>query len=177
MTQAAPIIFEFKPLAADLWREAFSCGDADIDKWFRKKALDHHNSLRCRVHTAFSEGGTLIGFYAFCVAVEDERWLDKQSHLKNHALNRFFPALQIHYLGVQKEYQEKGLGTIIMGKIIEIFREAASTLGVPVMTLVALNERVAKLYTRMGFVPYGTTGSRRMLLPAQAALDLTLLPP
>ena len=172
MTQAAPIISEFKPLAADLQREAFSCGDDGIDKWFRKKALDHHQNLKCRVNTAFSNDGVLLGFYAFCITVEDERLLDRNSNLKKYAILRCYPTLQIHYLGVQKEYQEKGLGTIIMGRIIDVFREAASTLGVPVMTLVALNDRVAKLYSKMGFVPYGEKVSRRMLLPAQAALDL-----
>lgn len=168
MTDEAPIILKFKPLAMNLSREAFSCGDHDIDRWFRKKAWDHHNSLQCRVHTAFSEDGQLLGFYAFCVTVEEERFLDRNSHLKKHAIRRSFPALQVHYLGVQKEHQGKKIGTILMGRIIDIFREAASTLGLPVMTLRAINDRAARLYSRMGFVKYGGTGSKTMLLPARS---------
>jgi hypothetical protein len=59
-----------------------------------------------------------------------------------------------------------------MGRIIDVFRNAADSLGVPVMPLVAANLRVANLYARMGFVPYGGVGSSSMLLPAHSVLDL-----
>jgi hypothetical protein len=59
-----------------------------------------------------------------------------------------------------------------MGRIIDAFMDAANFLGVPVMTLTALNPRAAKLYRSLGFVSYGGLGSSRMLLPAQSALGL-----
>jgi ribosomal protein S18 acetylase RimI-like enzyme len=59
-----------------------------------------------------------------------------------------------------------------MGRIVDTFLDAADRLGVPVMTLIALNERAAKLYEKMGFQRYGTSSPLRMMLPAQSVLDL-----
>jgi GNAT superfamily N-acetyltransferase len=106
------------------------------------------------------------------MTLEEDRLLDKYSHLRQHSLGKWFPALQIHYIAVQKELQGQGIGTIIMGRIVEIFRGAANSLGTPVMTLVALNPRAARLYGSLGFVSYGGSGSTRMLLPALSVLDL-----
>jgi GNAT superfamily N-acetyltransferase len=165
--------YQFKPLVETCQRGAFSCGVREIDNWFRKNAWDQHRSRRSRVSTVHDAADdALVGFYAFCITLEDERLLDKHSHLKRLSIGRYFPTLQMHYLAVQKERQGNGIGTIIMGRIIDTFKDAAETLGLPAMTLVAINPRAAQLYTRLWFVSYGGPGSSRMLLPAQSVLDL-----
>jgi GNAT superfamily N-acetyltransferase len=163
LSQGSADGYRFKPLAEDCRREAFSCGDHSIDTWFRKNAWDHHCALRCRVTTVHDAADdTLAGFYAVCVTLEDDRFLDRHSQLKKFSIGRYFPALQVHYVAVRREFQGQGIGTIVMGRIVGIFRDAAESLGVPVMTLVALNTRAAALYKRMGFVYYGGHGSSRM---------------
>jgi ribosomal protein S18 acetylase RimI-like enzyme len=87
-------------------------------------------------------------------------------------MDRLFPALQLQWLAVHNNHQGKGIGTIIMGRVIETFVESVVSFGVPVMTLVAANPRVAAFYRRLGFVQYGGASSPRMLLPAQSALEL-----
>ena len=176
MSQGADVAYTFRPLVRTLWRGAFSCGVRELDGWFIKKAWDHHDKLRGRVTTIHSSvDDTLVGFYAICITLEEDRLLDKNSHLKRFAIGRHFPALQVQYLAVQREFQENGIGTIAMGKIIDTFRQVALMTGVPVMTLTALNSRAARLYSTWGFVPYGGFGSLRMLLPSQSvfALDPT----
>jgi ribosomal protein S18 acetylase RimI-like enzyme len=165
--------YRFKPLADALQREAFSCSNAEIDRWFRKNAWDHHKAFKCRVSTAHNAiDDALVGFYSLCITREPENQLDKYSHLRKHSIGKYFPTLQVHYVAVQKEMKNRGIGTIIMGRIIDAFMDAANFLGVPVMTLTALNPRAAKLYRSLGFVSYGGLGSSRMLLPAQSALGL-----
>ena len=114
----------------------------------------------------------LVGFYACSNTLQDDRLLDRTSRLRRHSIGRYFPVLEIQYVGVQKEFQRRGIGSLIMGRIVASFRDAADTLGIPVMTLVALNDRAAALYSRFGFVSYGDPGSRRMPLPATTALKL-----
>jgi ribosomal protein S18 acetylase RimI-like enzyme len=177
LSQGSANGYRFKPLAEDCRREALSCGVRDIDTFFRKKAWDHHCALRCRVTTVHDAADdTLAGFYAVCITLEDDRFLDRRSHLKKFSIGRYFPALQVHYVAVRTQLQGRGIGTIVMGRIVGIFRDAAESLGVPVMTLVVLNPGAAALYKRMGFVYYGGHGSSRMLLPAQSVLDLPPAP-
>jgi ribosomal protein S18 acetylase RimI-like enzyme len=120
------------------------------------------------------ESGDPIAFYSICLALEDERFLDKGGHIsiRNRSMNRLFPSLQVQWLAVQKEHQNVGIGTVMIGRVIATFVESVISIGIPVMTLTARNQRVADFYKKLGFVHYGGIGSKRMLLPAQAALDL-----
>ena len=172
MNPAPALSYEFRPLVATLRREGFSCGEREIDKWFRNSAWDYHTGLRCRVTTAHAIDGTLLGFYACSITLLEDAHLERQSPLKKHSNGRFFPTLEILYVAVQQEEQNRGVGTAIMAQIVGVFRDAASTLGVPVMTLRAINERAARLYSRMGFNRFGSPLNHLMLLPAQSVLDL-----
>lgn len=165
--------YVFKPLAEHCPLEAFSSDEAEIDKWLWKKSWDHHCFLISRVTTVhLGSDDRPVAFYAFYMTLEDDRFPDKHSHVRRRSIGRYFPALQVQYVAVHKDHQARGAGTIIMRRILEIFRNSVVELGVPAMTLVALNPRAAKLYLRMGFVSYGGPGSSRMLLPAQSVLDL-----
>ncbi|HET6609644.1 MAG TPA: GNAT family N-acetyltransferase [Rhodopila sp.] len=164
---------QFKPLAETLWRGAFCCGISEIDSWFTKRAWDQHSKFRSRVTTVHNAADELVGFYAFCITLKDDRMLEKTNNLRNRAINRHFPTLEIDYIAVDRPFQGQGIGTVITGRIVDIFIQAADQLGVPVMTLEAINERAAKLYRRMGFEHYGPHPSLRMMLPAQAALALS----
>jgi GNAT superfamily N-acetyltransferase len=165
----------FKPLSGECRIEAFSCGDAEIDKWFRNKSASDHIALRSRVTTVrLEESGDPVGFYSICLSLEDEGFLDKAKYtsIRNRSMKKLFPSLQFQWIGVQKEHQNKGIGRIMIGRVISVFIDSVLNIGVPVMTLVARNTRVADFYQRLGFVSYGGNGSTRMLLPAQSALDL-----
>ncbi len=165
--------YSFRSLAKECRLGTFSCGVTEIDKWARKDAWRDHCALRSRVNTVHDDSdGALVGLYSFCISLESERNLGRRDHFKRHPVGSYFPALQLQWIAVQVERQRTGIGGIIMGRIIGIFRDAAISLGVPAMILVALNESAAKLYRRMGFEPYGGFGSSRMLLPAQSAMDL-----
>jgi hypothetical protein len=79
-TEPPPI--EFKRLSADCRRGAFSCWQRDIDKWFKDKALKHHQTLRSRVVTAhFLNTPNPVGFYALTMKLERESLLERDKWL------------------------------------------------------------------------------------------------
>ena len=175
MSSAGPDGLFFRPLSSTCRIGAFSCGNVEIDKWFAKNARKSHDSFKSRVTTVrLEESGDPVGFYALGIALEDERFLErgKFAKIETRSVNRQFPALQFQWLAVRREHQNRGIGTVMIGRVIDVFIDAVENLGLPVMTLTAANSRVAAFYKRLGFDHYGGPGSMRMLLPADSALEL-----
>src|ERR1700733_8790506 len=100
------------------------------------------------------EDGDPVGFYAVCLTLEDESFLDRGRHvgIRNRSRNRLFPSVQFQWLAVDRKHQNKGIGTVMIGRVISTFVESGLSIGIPVMTLVARNQRVAKFYKKLGFV-------------------------
>lgn len=158
-----PHELEFRPFSEKCPRGAFSCGDDLVNRWFHEKCHEHHLS-RCRVTTIHAPGfDELVAFYALSFEV--------------HTLNRKllpdffgrekFPALHLQWLAVHKDLQDKGLGTIIMGRVLSEFAKIVEMACVPALTLKPVNDEVAEFYRKIGFVtfqPKVVGGS--MLLPA-----------
>lgn len=162
---------EFRPLSDDCPRGAFSCGDRDIDRWFLKMACESHRRFQSRVTTVHAPGDPCpVGFFALSWIAEREALLPQSPRSRD-----YFPALHLEYVAVRTEYQGKGVGLYIMGRVLELYLDAAETTAVPALTLIALNERAERFYADLGFAPYARKdigNGRRMLLPIQTALDL-----
>lgn len=162
---------EFRPLLDDCPRGAFSCGNRDIDRWFLKKADGDHCGFQCRVTTVHALGyPNLVGFFALSWIAERESLLPQSPRSRD-----YFPALHLQYIAVRDDLQGNGIGLRVMGRVLDIYLDAAEETAVPALTLIALNERVEAFYADLGFAPYARDefgAGLRMLLPIQTALDL-----
>lgn len=168
------IELQYRPLSDDCSRGAFSCGEPEIDKWFLKKSIEHHDKLKCRVTTVHYAGNEeIVAFFSLKIALEDERLLPTNDPMRDWASSRLFPALHLEWLAVAKDHQKKLIGTTIMGRVLEIFRDAVLETGLPVLTLVPINDRVRDFYQRLGFDAYAAHKQRRnMMLPGRSVLDM-----
>ncbi|WP_295191129.1 N-acetyltransferase [uncultured Brevundimonas sp.] len=162
---------EFRPLSDDCPRGAFSCGDRDIDRWFLKKADDSHREFQSRVTTVHAPTGLCpVGFFALSWIAERESLLPQSPKSRD-----YFPALHLEYVAVRRDFQGHGIGQYIMGRVLELYLDAADATAVPALTLIALNERAERFYKDLGFAPYAREefgAGKRMLLPIQTALEL-----
>jgi GNAT superfamily N-acetyltransferase len=115
----------------------------------------------------------VVAFYSLKITLEDERLLAPANPLKDWAAQRVFPSLHLEWLAVAEPFQGKKIGTVIMGRVLETFRDAVLETGLPVLTLVPINERVRTFYAGLGFDAYAAhKGRRNMMLPAQSVLDM-----
>ncbi|MCD2324999.1 hypothetical protein LQ953_13325 [Sphingomonas sp. IC-56] len=146
------------------------CGDAEIDKWFRNKALKDHGTSKHIVTCATLEGSSdVIGFYALSAVVEDVRKLPEASvSFFSYGSELYFPCIQLVYLAVIKPLQGNLYGEVIMSYALREFAHIASSIGMPAMIVTPLNERAKKFYTKLGFEPYDR--GMRMFLPLQSVL-------
>jgi len=136
----APPELEFKRLSEHCRRDAFSCGDREIDRWFRKDALKAHSRMGAgfRVVTAHLVGDPRpAGFYALCMYLENENNLEKSGRPKLFSRSGFFPTLRLGYLAVNRSMQRQKIGTTIMGAVLDDFYQIAVRTGVYALTLTA----------------------------------------
>jgi GNAT superfamily N-acetyltransferase len=169
---------EFRSLGDPCRCDRFSCGDQDIDKWFRGKAAKQHGNLRCRVVTAHFVGNDApVGFYSMCWRLEPEDLLHSDDR---QWFSRFFrpesgmfATLQLQHVAVQKPLQRQGFGTVIMGHALNAYLNVVVTAGDIPLTLVAKNKDVESFYFDLGFRRYGeSVDMPRMLLPSASVLEL-----
>jgi ribosomal protein S18 acetylase RimI-like enzyme len=133
-------------------RAAFSCGDERLDNFLRNTAARQHEEDLTRVHVAcLDDSRTVIGYYAL-----NSHFIDVTT-LPDNARKRLpsyptIPAIYLSKIGVQNEHQGSGLGRYLLKHAFERCVDVADLVGAHFIVLDALNERVAELYRRLGFV-------------------------
>jgi len=167
---------EFRRLAADCGRGAFVCGDRDIDRWFRENALDHHNDLTCRVVTAHLADmpEPVAGFYAMTIRLEKEIELGGKNAAGSKGQGGQFAVVQLCYVAVQRDLQNQGYGTVLMGAALQDFYDVVIRTGIFAMTLQAANRDLMEFYQKLGFIVYGNTFAimPKMILSAEAVIEI-----
>jgi len=168
-----PADLQYEPLSEICPREAFSCGAEIVDRWFREKAFTEHDRHFCRVTTIHAPSDPCpVAFYA--VSVVAERLTDKKSLIPNFRPDdkSYFPSLRLEWTAVRADLQGMGLGTIVMGRVLSVFKDMVNSTGIPALTLRPLNDRAESFYRGLEFIPFGARGlGPRMLLPAQKVIE------
>lgn len=163
---------EYSPLCPQTQRAQFTCGNAEIDKWFRGNAYrDHCASKHVVTCARFEDGdGALVGFYALSSVIEEARKLPEVRFF-GFGGNKFFPCVQLVYLAVATPFQrqEQRYGSTIMGEVVRTFAEVGAIIGIPALILTPLDKEVAKFYETLGFERYDS--GTRMWLPLQQAIN------
>lgn len=166
---------EFRRLTDKCRRGAFSCGNSEIDRWFKRDSLKQHVSMRFRVSTAYyTNTDNLVGFYALTTKLENESLLDKQTRLITFSQYGYFTTVRLAWVAVQRHLQRKGFGRAIMGSAIQDFYEIAVRTGIYAMTLTAIDTKTAEFYGKLGFVYYGDRDATQpsMLLPSRSVIEM-----
>jgi GNAT superfamily N-acetyltransferase len=169
-------VLQTKRLTDECSRAAFSCGNSDIDKWFKNDALKHHNALDCRVVTGhLTKNPAPVGFYATTIKMEREDALPKEHRpWLRWPWGKTFPVMHLRYVAVIRPLQRQGFGTVLMGAAIDDFYEVSSRTGIFALTLVAVDQKTAEFYRNLGFVDFGDEEATQpsLLLPALSVMKL-----
>lgn len=159
---------EYRELCNATPRHKLTCGDGEIDKWWRNDALKHHDARKhvttCARHDA---GSDPVGFYTFSTVTEDVRDLPGVSIFSLG--NNFFPCLQLVYLAVDRPYQRQGLGTEMIIHLTMRYADIGQAIGIPAMIVTPLNNDAKRLYLELGFQSYPR--HPRLFMPLRVAVE------
>lgn len=131
--------------------EEFDCGDVDLNEFLKEDSLTYLDG-KLAVTYILLYNQNLIGF--FCVSNDaiplggkDKRLLQKLGKGQ-----KTYPALKIGRLGIQKERQRKGFGTLIVNYVIGMALTLSEKIGCRYIAVDAYDHHIPiEFYKRNGF--------------------------
>jgi len=131
-------------------RQGFDCGRRELNDWLRQVARQHQGKVLSKTFVATAEEmpDRICGYYALTLAELENRHLPRAWRKK---LPRRIPGVRLGRLAVDRQYQGKGLGKLLLvdalGRARRIYREAGG-IG---LFVDAIDEQAAVYYQRFGF--------------------------
>lgn len=146
-----PKAVEIRPLARDDDRSDFSCGQADLDRFFEHYAGQNQFKLHLAVTYVAVVVGRIVGF-ATVAASSLERESLPSARLRRRLPGYPLPVLRLGRLGVDKRAQGLGIGKALLRHVLGLALEQRGRLGCLGVVTDAKADAV-RFYEALGFVP------------------------
>jgi GNAT superfamily N-acetyltransferase len=152
-------------------RSEFSCGQPELDDWFRRRAGQDERRNIARVFVAVDSELGVIGFYSLSSFKLDFDDLPEEIARK---LPRYggVPAALIGRLARDSRVRGKGIGGLLVADAVRRILSAARSLAVFAIVVDAKDDRAATFYEWFGFRRFPRRSNKLFLLAATAATAL-----
>ena len=156
-------------------RGAFTSGDEDLDRFFRKYAGQNQFKHHVGVTYIATDGETIHGFVTVSASsIEIEDLPAKQrKKLPSYPL----PVLRMARLATSRDVRGKGVGKLLLRFVLQLARDMADDLGC-VGVVVDAKEGAVAFYERYGFERFDVLegGSNARPMPQPMLLPLGSIP-
>ncbi|MDP1419248.1 GNAT family N-acetyltransferase [Peribacillus simplex] len=126
----------------------FSCGNDNIDYILKNYAAILLSEGKANTNLFFLNG-QLVGF---CTLLADRISKSNTRVFLQGEFPTYYPAVQLYSIGVQKEYQEFGIGSQILEWVIANTYHAKKQIGISFIVLEAYkDEKLLNFYGKNGF--------------------------
>ncbi len=138
------------PLAGNHDRQSFDCGRQELNDWLQQVARQHQDKGLSKTFVAIrDEAPTLVcGYYALALAELESQHLPQAWRKK---LSRRIPGVRLGRLAVDRQYQGKGLGELLLIDALTRARRIYAEAGGIGLFVDALDAQAAGYYRRFGF--------------------------
>ena len=155
------------PLTGNHDRQAFDCGRQELNDWLRQVARQHQDKglSKTFVATREEQPARICGYYALTLAELENRHLPEAWRKK---LPRRIPGVRLGRLAVDKHYQGKGLGELLLVDALTRAQRIHTQAGGIGLFVDAVDERAADYYRRFGFAA-SPDNPLLLFLPARVA--------
>jgi GNAT superfamily N-acetyltransferase len=154
---------EIRPLAKDDDRSGFSCGQADLDRFFEHYAGQNQFKLHLTVTYVAVVKATIVGFVTVTAACI-ERTSVPSARLRKRLPAYPLPALRLARLGVDSRAQGAGIGKALLRHVLKLAVEQRCHIGF-VGVVTDAKPQAESFYSGLGFVP--VEGVREGLLQGE----------
>jgi GNAT superfamily N-acetyltransferase len=150
------------PLSKAHDRTQFDSGSPQFDSWLRERALRNQGTGASRTYVA-CEGARVVAFYSLANGAVAHR--GAPSKLKRNMPDPI-PVMVLGRLGVDREFQKRGLGRALLKDAILRTLQAAEIAGIRAILVHAKDDNAQGFYERFGFVA-SPANPRTLVLPLQ----------
>ncbi|MGH7125936.1 MAG: GNAT family N-acetyltransferase [Stellaceae bacterium] len=163
-----------EPLGKQHDRAAFSCGQSELDDWFRRRAGQDEKRNLARVFVASDDAFGVVGFYSlssFTLSITD---LPDETARK---LPRYaaIPAALIGRLARDERVRGQGVGDLLLSDAIRRTLAASNSIAVFAIVVDAKDDRAVTFYRRYGFQSFPLRPARLFLPTATVVAGLRKL--
>ena len=132
-------------------RQGFDCGRQALNDWLRQVARQHQDQGLSKTFVATREEAPdrICGYYALTLAELENRHLPEVWRKK---LPRRIPGVRLGRLAVDRQYQGKGLGDLLLVDALSRTRRIYTEAGGIGLFVDAIDKQAAGYYHRFGFV-------------------------
>lgn len=125
----------------------FKSGEAALDDWLRRRALQNQESGASRTYV-LCEGKKVVGYYALAVGAAAQPIAP--GRVRRNMPNPV-PVMVLGRLAVQSDYQGKGIGRALLRDAVLRTLQAADIAGIRAMLVHAISEDAYRCYEKCGF--------------------------
>lgn len=152
-------------------RSKFSCGQAELDDWFRRRAGRDERRNIARVFVAVDSELGVVGFYSLSSFKLEFDDLPDEIARKLPRYNGV-PAALIGRLARDIRVRGKGVGELLAADAVRRILSAAQSLAVFAIVVDAKDEHAATFYEGFGFRRFPLRPNRLFLLASSAVKAL-----
>ena len=162
-----------EPLCRQHNRKAFNCGDENVTRFLREKALQDQELDLSRTMILTEEtnisANRIVGFHTLIMS------RIRQDDIPNDRpkIKRDIPVILLGQLGVDEKYQGKGFGELLLMDAQARVDEISRKVGIRALMLDARNERLAAWYKEHDFIRFPDSLRMFKSITAIRALNLT----
>lgn len=138
-----------RPLAADDDREAFDCGRASLNQWFRRHAWRNQAGSTSRINVICDVGSGAIAGYVSLSAAQIEREYLPGSAQRNRPDP--IPVVLLGQLAVDRRFQGRGCAASLMLFALTTALRLSREIGCFAVLTHPLDDDVRAFYRRFGF--------------------------
>jgi ribosomal protein S18 acetylase RimI-like enzyme len=162
---------EIEPLGRHHDRARFSCGQPDLDDWFRSRASQDEKRNVTRVFIAVSADLGVVGFYSLSALSLS---LDNLPAEVAQKLPRYpaVPAALIGRLARHERVRGQGIGELLLADAIRRILGAGRSVAVFAIVVDAKDDRAVDFYRAFGFREFPLHPRRLFLLTSTATAAL-----
>jgi len=138
------------PLTGSHDRQDFDCGRQELNDWLRQVARQHQDKGLSKTFVAIREEApaSICGYYAMTLAELENQHLPDAWRKK---LPRRIPGVRLGRLAVDRKYQGKALGELLLVDALTRAQRIYTEAGGIGLFVDALDEQAAGYYRRFGF--------------------------
>lgn len=128
---------------------AFSCGEATLDDWLKRRALINQTSGASRTFVVVDNGNRVLGYYALAAGAVTHQ-LASRSIRQN--MPDPIPVLVLGRLAVDSRVQGLKLGAALLQDAVKRAMTVAQNTGVRALLVHALHDEAKRFYEYYGFM-------------------------
>jgi GNAT superfamily N-acetyltransferase len=138
-----------QPLAADHRTEGFSCGEASLDEWLRRRALVNQTTGASRTFVVTDDQGQVLAYYALAAGAVSHQ--ESPGSIRRN-MPEPIPVMVLARLAVDQRLQGRQVGGALLKDALRRAAAVAQNVGVRALLVHALNEDARQFYIHYGFV-------------------------